>query len=204
MTEEALREELIALIEPTHPLPPFKDWAIATDFAVILAKYILEHKPPLVMELGSGLSTLVIGYALRKAGSGRLISIEHEREWLEKSELRLAKHGLTDMVELLYCPLSPCNAVESRQLWYTIPPLTEKIDLLVIDGPPAPTVGREARHPTLPALWDSLAENAVIMLDDASRECEWKMARLWKQTYALEHTYLKTKKGTSILRRAAA
>src|ERR687891_1928258 len=55
---------LLAVLRPRAPFPPFRGWAISPDFAVLLLTQVLTRRPARVVELGSGVSTLVLGYAL--------------------------------------------------------------------------------------------------------------------------------------------
>ena len=47
-----------------HPLPPMRGSAISPDLALLLYELVHDHHPALVVECGSGVSSLVIGYAL--------------------------------------------------------------------------------------------------------------------------------------------
>lgn len=46
-----------------------------------LYQEIRRHKPQEVLELGTGISTVVMAWALRENGSGRLMSMEDNAEW---------------------------------------------------------------------------------------------------------------------------
>jgi len=50
----------------------------------ILYKRVKKMKPRYVLELGSGISTLIIGYALKENGKGTLISMEENSEYGKK------------------------------------------------------------------------------------------------------------------------
>ena len=67
---------LLAVLHPRAPFPPFRGWAVGPDFAVLLLREALTQRPACVVALGSGVSTLVLGYALERTG-GRLVSVEH-------------------------------------------------------------------------------------------------------------------------------
>jgi hypothetical protein len=61
------------------------------------------------------------------------------------------------------------------------------VDFLVIDGPPS-TTGALARYPALPLLERMLADEAVIILDDANRMDEVEdVARWFKEYPGLRH-----------------
>ena len=64
--------------------------------------------------------------------------------------------------------------------WYDPEIFTDisEIDLLVVDGPPE-IVGSEARYPAVPLLEQRLAAKAMIVLDDAERNDEDRIAARW-------------------------
>ena len=81
-------ESLFSIFGPlrvTAPLPPMREWAVSPDFANMIAGTIYR-KAGRVLELGSGVSTLVAGYALRQAGGGALVSLEHEEHFARISD----------------------------------------------------------------------------------------------------------------------
>jgi predicted O-methyltransferase YrrM len=203
MTENiADGKTVAALLAPRLELPPFDGWAIAEDFAVIIVSHILRYQPKVVVETGSGLSTLIIAHALEKAGCGRLISIEHDNKYYKESAARLSEYGLDHRVQLLQCPLAPC-AVANEQPWYQVPlgAIDAPIDFLIIDGPPG-YICANARYPAIPVLWENLGDNAVIMLDDANRNDEMESIRKWLLEFKqLSCEYVVSRKGTAILRK---
>ena len=48
---------IFSIIQLRHPLPAMGHWAVSPDFARILVDVILDRKPGLILELGSGAST---------------------------------------------------------------------------------------------------------------------------------------------------
>src|SRR5438105_4756991 len=56
--------ELRARLPIRSPKPMKREFAIAPDFALLLTELIAAEQPELVVETGSGVSTLVIAYAL--------------------------------------------------------------------------------------------------------------------------------------------
>jgi hypothetical protein len=74
-----------------------------------------------------------------------------------------------------------------------------KIDLLVIDGPPSST-NPDARYPALEHLIPLLSPNATIVLDDADRDEERKLAEAIA-TALPNHslTMLAHEKGTAVI-----
>lgn len=188
---------LLAVLHPRAPFPPFRGWAVGPDFAVLLLREALTRRPACVVELGSGVSTLVLGYALERTG-GRLVSVEHDAGHAAQTRAEVARHGLDGPVTVVHAPLEP-RAGGARwysRAWVEALPL---IDMLVVDGPPG-TTGSLARYPALPALATKLSPGAVIIVDDAHRPDEQVMVARWlKEQPGLIATTVATERGTVVL-----
>ena len=61
-----------------YPLPFGGSWALTPDAAAILAREIAIRRPNIIVELGSGVSTLMVGRLLQQMGCGHLISLDHD------------------------------------------------------------------------------------------------------------------------------
>lgn len=192
-------EALIALdrlICPRLPLPSMGKWAIAPDFALLLARTVQERIPKTIVELGSGVSTLVFSYVLEAQTQGQIISIDHESQFLKQTQNTLASHGLGSRVRWVHAPLVSIEVGRERFSWYDLPKdLPETIDLLLIDGPPG-KLQRLSRYPAVPKLISRLKKNSMIIVDDANRRDERKMVKRWLGEYPeLEATFLPLYKG---------
>src|SRR3989442_13592004 len=80
------------LLRIRKPLPPFKGYSVTADFANLMIADILEHKPSLIVEAGSGLSTIIAAYCLKQLGRGFLIALEHEKLYLEACLRTIFQH----------------------------------------------------------------------------------------------------------------
>lgn len=164
-------------------LPTPMGWAMNPSGLLALTGLIESTRPKLVIECGSGTSTIWIGLALRALGGGRLISLEHQSEYAAQSRARVAAHGLEDFVEIRLVDLVPHETVRGTFRWYDIDMDTvPDIDLLLVDGPPA-TTGRWARYPAIPILATKLSDGAVILVDDTSRKDEVEAITFWQAEY---------------------
>jgi hypothetical protein len=56
--------------------------------------------------------------------------------------------------------------------------VSQKVDVLIVDGPPAKT-GDEVRCPAIPVFFDRLANQAIVLVDDAGRPEERATVRRW-------------------------
>lgn len=162
-------EQLISLLKFTAPIPPTRGWVASPDLLLTMVDIIRTHKPRLVVELGSGVSTLVIA----KAGAKKLISIDNSDEFATKTRSMLKEHGVRG-VEVRVAPLTPhASGVD----WYDTSKLSDikNIDLLFIDGPPGSN-NLDARRPALTELLTRLSPKAVIIMDDVNRPAERELA----------------------------
>lgn len=185
------------------PLPKMRGWAISPDFAELLLGEILIRKPKNIVEFGSGVSTLIIGYALEMNKRGKLTSFEHDMYYGAKTIQNIKLHGLEEYAEVIHAPIGGININNRESKWYSIDKtkIPEKIDILVVDGPPART-DNEARYPALPYLMDCLANDAIVIMDDGIRQEEKDICKRWIEEYPeFESEYIETEKGTFILRR---
>jgi len=179
LTDQQAVQQLITRFRPEGPLPVVAGWALDPTALFWLVDHVDRARPQLVVECGSGTSTLWIALALRRNGSGRVVSLEHSEEFAASTRELLERHGLSDWAQVLTAPLVPVETARGTFPWYEIDPASlGPIDLLFIDGPPAAT-GKHARYPALPVLGGQLAQGAVVVLDDAGRDDEREVLKRW-------------------------
>jgi hypothetical protein len=172
-------EQLMARYEPAGPLPPVTGWAMNPTGLMLLADHIERTRPSLVVECGSGTSTLWMSLALRQTGRGRLVALEHLPEFAEQTRSLLDRHGLSEWAEVRHVPLAQIATPRGEFAWYDIDPAAlSGIGLLLVDGPPGMT-GPHARYPALPVLGAGLLPDATIVLDDAERSDEREIVAWW-------------------------
>ena len=191
------------VLDIRFPLPKMRGWAISPDFAELLLREILIHKPKNVVEFGSGVSTLIIGYALEKNEQGKLTSFEHDMHYGEKTIQNIHLHSLESYAEVISAPITEMNINDRTCKWYGIETskIPDKIDMLIVDGPPAGT-GFEARYPALPFLIDYLANDAIVIMDDGIRQDEKDICAHWVEEYPeFKSEYIETEKGVFILKK---
>ena len=184
-------------LEPDFP--PLGTWAIEADFARLVAQE-LDHGADVVLELGSGVSTLLIASILNSRNSGRLISVDHDHRFASETRARLERAGITDRVELVVAPLRPQAFGSITTDWYDTAAVLERltprpIDLLIVDGPPS--TSHWARWPAMEVLRPRLSEHAVVLLDDGRQRRERSVALRWARDHPdLELYWVDTLKGT--------
>lgn len=201
--QEKARLELHALIRPVAPLPTMRDWAISPDLAVILCRLIEEQRPLSVLEAGSGVSSLILGYALKRQGYGQAVALEHLASYAATTRQEIARHGLRPWVQVRQAALTRTTIDGVEWSWYDPSAVSDlrAVDLVLVDGPPA---GQDplARYPLMPLIEQRLAPRVVIVLDDVRRAGEQRIVELWCARYP-EFTVenVPTEKGTAIMRR---
>ncbi len=194
---------IFSLIQVRHPLPTMRGWPVSPDFVKILISLMLELKPEAVVELGSGVSTIVGAYCLEKNGIGELISIDHDIDFSQVTRRNLELHGLGLLAKVHSWPLEKQIFSCQDHLWYKIDlnSIPSSIDLLVVDGPPA-SLDKNIRYLSVPFFFERLSPGAVVLLDDAARRGEKEIVDRWMIEYpSFEMEYVDTEKGAVILRR---
>lgn len=189
------------------PLPIGGGWALTGDSAALLAREVLERKPATILELGSGASTLILGQILRKAGTGRLLSVDHDRTWADQTRRYVDLLGLGEVVTVIEAPLASIPVQGKTYHWYDIPARDlddlGPVDLLLVDGPPQRRDSPDhARYPAFPLLRDRLSPHALIFVDDAHRTAESEMVERWtKEAAEWKPSWFDTIDGVCILTR---
>lgn len=186
-------------------LPPTRGWAASPDFLSILARHVFQARPKVILECGSGVSTVVLARACELNGTGRVYSLEHVAEFAERTRSELTRHGLAAHGEILDAPLTRHTFDGREWSWYglqALPPI--QFDMLVIDGPPG-TTGPLARYPAGPLLFPHLKPDSSVFLDDARRQDEKETVARWlRERPDLISTWVPSEKGCAVLRKAGA
>ncbi len=186
--------QLLRLLDLSAPIPSTRSWAASPDVLLTLLHHAKQSDPKTILDLGSGMSTLVLA---KSAPGAKIISIDNSAEFAGKTSQLLASHGITN-VDFRVAPLMPhASGVE----WYDLAQLTDisAIDLLFIDGPPGSKNDR-ARHPALGECLAKLSPRAIVVIDDAGRDGEKDMAHEFAKALP-NHTleFLPHEKGTAVL-----
>jgi hypothetical protein len=200
-----------SVIKPRVPFPTIEPYMATPELLRHLTHLILERRPRLIVELGSGISTLISGYGAELLGECRVVSVDHDARFLEVTRALVARHGLSDRVRLVHAPLKPVDLGGHRSNWYdpevVNPAISETgapIGLLLVDGPPGMDQ-RLARFPAVPVLHQRLDRQCAILIDDARRPDEQEMVRRWMAEFTgFSRQEFGTEKGAVILRREGA
>lgn len=171
--------QLHPLVSARAPLPPTGGFAMSARNLLHLVTLVRDAGPTTVVELGSGTSTVWLGYLAESAG-GRVVALDHLEEYADATTTAVAAHGLDGTVEVRLAPLTSVGLPTTDQPWYDRGALADlrEIDVLLVDGPPERTAPL-ARYPALPVLVDQLADRAWVLLDDAARDDEKAAVTRW-------------------------
>ena len=201
---EAL-QNLNTLLPASDVLPATRGWAASPDLLVVLVDLVISERPSLVVECGSGASTLWLALAMRRFGiDGRIIALDHDPGFGGKTRDLLARHDVRDLAEVRDAPLESFSLDGETYSWYARRAWEDLtgIDLLFVDGPPA-TTGHQARYPALPLLSGSLSPAATVVLDDLVVPDMQKVLRLWLDAYPdFGSEVLPLEKQAAVLRRS--
>lgn len=195
--------QLRDLVDVSGPTPQLRGWAASPDVLVFLIQEMRRLNPRLVLECGSGASTVWLAMAARSAGlQSRIVALEHDVTFATETVRLLSECGVADIAEVRVAPLEETNLNGQTVSWYARSSLQDLdgIGLLFVDGPPG-TISRHARYPALPILRPMLTGTAVIVLDDVIRETEQEIADLWASEFPeLRLDTLKFEKGAAVFR----
>lgn len=174
-------------------------WPVSSDYMLYLVKLIDLNDYDLIIEFGSGASTLAIAKTLAKIAPRRkgkphvgFASFDHLEQYYQQTQAQLEHAGLADFVRLHLAPLTDYTASNGNRYPYyscqtTLAALGQEyanrpLRLLVsVDGPPAST-GKHARYPAVPLVLSHF-NGAIIdfFLDDAARVEEKEISELWQK-----------------------
>lgn len=174
-------QNLSAILPTSDVLPATRGWAASPDLLLVLVDQVITQRPSLVVECGSGASTLWLALALRRFGiDGRIVALDHDPVFAGKTRDFLARHGVSDLAEVRDAPLEDFSLADGTYSWYARRAWEDLtgIDLLFVDGPPAAT-GSKARFPALPLLREALNPAVTVVLDDLVVPDMQETLRLW-------------------------
>lgn len=196
---------------PVH----FHGWPVSPDIGVRLIDMITTQKFDLIIEFGSGTSTLIMCSALAKTSSNqsRFVSFDHLEKYYNSTLSMLKKHGVEEFVDLCHAPLSNYEAAGSKYMHYACEKkLKEVYDeikpanvLVLVDGPPGST-NRHARYPAFPKIVNIFELSSLtVFMDDYARIDEKECVEMWENDAVIHNrsfnvTSLSAEKGLAIIK----
>ena len=179
------RELLTDELELSRPLPALGGWAASPDVLLVIARHVRQSRPDVIVECGSGVSTIALAQAAKLNGHGHIYSVDHDGEFARQTRALLAGYGLSEWATITHVPLREVEIRGERWEWYDPDclPKTPPIDLLFIDGPPAVPPNLLARYPAGPVLFPRLSARGVVFADDTDRPGEVAILQRWGREF---------------------
>lgn len=177
--------EISSLLNLRAPLPPMAGWAATPELAITVLKTIQAEKPDFIVELGSGVTSVISAYTAENfSQNSTILSFDHNQNFSEQTRKEIELHGLSSFIKIIHAPLTARKIDGQEWMWYDMNEklLKSNIDLLIIDGPPVKTQ-KNARYPALPILHPYLSDHAVIILHDSDRQTETETLNKWTEQF---------------------
>ncbi|WP_213451330.1 class I SAM-dependent methyltransferase [Rhizomonospora bruguierae] len=208
------RKDLLAMQALAPLCTAYVPWSISAmrpSGIVAILNEITVNRRRTVVELGGGVSTLYIARLLQRRG-GHVWTVEHDEGWADLLTEELANEALDRTVTVIRAPLAPVGGGWPGEdgAWYAQdclgPALAGcRVDLLVVDGPPAYQAGRgHARYPAARFFAPLFADDYTVVLDDIDRPGEQEIMERWAAELGVTFECRLVDGGIAIGRRKAA
>ena len=168
----------------------FGGMAMDAEAVNFLEEKIRKMKPNLIIEFGSGVSTLCLARFMYELHGDnfklRVISIDQSEEFAIATELLLKKAQLEKVAKVVAVPLRLQDVGGVKASCYDFDLLEKstifnygKADFVLIDGPFADE--NLTRYGVIPKIRSMVHSNTHFFLDDALRDKELMVANLWRK-----------------------
>lgn len=171
---------------------PTRGWHLRADALRLVAEIVAEVRPRLVLELGSGSSTVLLArqcaiLGATRSAEARVVSVEEKPHFAARTSRRLRRHDLLDRVSLVVSPVVHTRigqwsgfCYEMAEAGMAAAMAGGRADLVLIDGPMSAWTRRgDCRYGTLPLIRRWLADDATVLVDDADRRHERDIIERW-------------------------
>ncbi|HEY8374119.1 MAG TPA: class I SAM-dependent methyltransferase [Pseudonocardiaceae bacterium] len=191
---------------------PFPEGSLSAPALTAVLDEVLLGQRTVLLELGSGPSSILLARVLARRGFGRLLTIEHDERRAAYVDMQLRHEGLQQIAQVAHVPLAAHPAALNDLPWYAPKQIRDEVtryvervglvDLLLVDGPTLPETAAPARengarptkprpcgallrYPALPVLRGALAPEAVVLVDDADRPEDMTLLRRWGEEFTM-------------------
>jgi len=184
---------------------PLHGWPISPDFGLQLVRLIRDNNYHLIVEFGSGTTTLLSLLAIDRfrcfsapynSSQCRLLAFEHLEAYHQKTNALVSSCSNRGLLDLRLSPLEPWTGLKAGHFYYSgtdaiaelVCSLSRGLQstlrlLVVIDGPPGGTC-HWARYPAVPVVLDAVSGMDIsidFLLDDMIRADERGIALAWER-----------------------
>jgi predicted O-methyltransferase YrrM len=180
----------------------FSGWAVRPFCLALILNDIVANQRKSIVEFGAGITTIFMARLMKQNGlSAKVISVEHNLEWINIIKDVLKKDATEQYVEFIHAELSVCEKSPYNLSWYNEEAIFNQIknkrfDLVIIDGPPV--YNEYERYPALPFIFDYLGPNYSVYLDDVDRTGEKQILAKWEELKGMKFNVLGEKIARSI------
>jgi hypothetical protein len=162
---------------------PLTQWSISPVGICHILNYITINQPRVIVEFGSGVSTIYISKLLKQNNLDiKFISVDHDENWIRIVKRWTESENILDRVQFLHSPLSEELTYKgSRIKWYNQDVLNknlqkDSVEFLVIDAPPGDYP--YSRAGAFLYFQDQISKASVnYFLDDAYRKEETEIVK---------------------------
>lgn len=179
-----------------------RGWPASPDFILWLVELIENNNYDLILEFGSGVTTLYTAktIAARESKGGiakstHVVSFDHLEQFFQQTQDMLMQAGLGGRVNVMHAPLQEYTAPDGTSYhYYTCQDALKELSLqyksgasrilVIVDGPPGAT-NKNARYPAFPLVMKYFASAHIdFLLDDYIRGDEKELAAHWQAACA--------------------
>lgn len=179
-----------------------RGWPASPDFVLWMVELIDKNDYDLIVEFGSGVTTLYAAKALaareKKNSSAKqtyAITFDHLEQFFLQTQSLLDQAGVGERVNVVHAPLHEYTAPDGTVYQYyscenSLSELSSRYKsgasriLVIVDGPPGAT-NKNARYPAFPIVMKHFAPAHIdFLLDDYIRGDEKELAGLWEAACA--------------------
>jgi precorrin-6B methylase 2 len=157
-----------------NPLSLDQGWGVGEETFGQIVEQLRTIGAATIVEFGSGISSIRLALEFPDA---QIVSIESNREWYETVTRMRVEHGVENNLTVHHRRLRWQRHGLSFFLSYAPGDLPDRIDAVIIDGPPTWT--RRGREACLYQTVRRLRIGGRVLLDDYGRNREKTMVRNW-------------------------
>ena len=136
------------------------------------------------VDFGSGLSTVIWAPWIY----GEVWAYDHHANYASQTRRDAAEKALFN-VRVQHCPLG-------KNGFYDVNTYPTDIGFVFVDGPPS---DQGKRDPALPAVYDNLVGDWMVLVDDGNRESVKAAVEAWVEHYPVKAEFLNMERGAWVI-----
>ena len=184
----------------------FDAYTIEESLAHILVNEVAKRKPRVIVEFGSGLSTVLMAKVIEVVGfECKFLSFEEDERYKKRTDAWLKAEGLAERANVVHAPID----YECEVPWYRggnqlLPLLPSENAFVFVDGPRSPGKIEHCRSQwiRMPGLWLTAylwcQRGSAAIVDDTVRDAS-TVERWKKEFHDAKWTDLGTERGALLV-----